>query len=359
MEDCLAICGNVQVLGDLLLCMDLLVTLWEEWERARGGAAEYLVVGFEEAKRLLSIFLAEGDAAALNLLGVFYHDGQGLPKDDAKAARLFTLTSERGCARGLLNLGECFYSGHGVKQSRWNAEYYFRRAGKKGNIMAPFCLSMMIDDDAQRADETRDAVDYLRAGAELGDSCAQCALGWWHYVGERDDEYGPPFSCQPNYKEAARMFHLAVDNPLGEKETQASHISKFGREWNKANAELGLAMCYGHALGVANDEEKCVALIKNAASRGCSRAQVTLGCKYEFGTLGFPQDYGEAIRLYEIAMESSEPIAMERLSQIYLGGQGVPYDFAKSMELQQAAAEESQFRRRTYSRLLRARENYW
>jgi TPR repeat protein len=73
-----------------------------------------------------------GDAEAQFNLGTVYADGEGVPQDDAEAARWFRLAADQGHANAQTNLGIMYRYGVGVPQDRAEAVRWFRLAADQG-----------------------------------------------------------------------------------------------------------------------------------------------------------------------------------------------------------------------------------
>ena len=59
----------------------------------------------------------QGHAAAQFNLGVMYDRNEGVPKDDAGAARWYRLAAEQGVAPAQYNLGVMYANGEGVPKT--------------------------------------------------------------------------------------------------------------------------------------------------------------------------------------------------------------------------------------------------
>jgi TPR repeat protein len=62
-----------------------------------------------------------------------YFNGNGVPKDDAEAARWFRLAAEQGRADTQSNLGLMYANGQGVPQDYVLAHMWFNLAAAQGN----------------------------------------------------------------------------------------------------------------------------------------------------------------------------------------------------------------------------------
>jgi hypothetical protein len=67
--------------------------------------------------------------------------------------------------------------------------------------------------------------------------------------------------------------------------------------------------------------------LRARAEKGDSKAGVELGSAYEFGFLGAPRDYAEALKWYRKAAEEGDVGARLRIGGMYFEGKGVPKDY--------------------------------
>ena len=58
----------------------------------------------------------QGDVGAQFVLGLWYHNGTGVPQDYAEAARWLRRAADQGHAAGQFWLGGLYRDGHGVAQ---------------------------------------------------------------------------------------------------------------------------------------------------------------------------------------------------------------------------------------------------
>ena len=79
----------------------------------------------------------QGDASAQYNLGVMYRDGNGVPKDLAKAVEWFRKAAEQGYPNAQYNLGVMYQDGDGVPRDLVQAHKWFSLAAASGSEGAP------------------------------------------------------------------------------------------------------------------------------------------------------------------------------------------------------------------------------
>ena len=85
------------------------------------------------AVELLKMAMAEDDPEAFNMMGLCYHEGRGVPKDDAQAFQYYKLGYEKGAGPvAAYNLGRCYFFGHGVDKNPDMAKILFKEAEEGG-----------------------------------------------------------------------------------------------------------------------------------------------------------------------------------------------------------------------------------
>ena len=71
---------------------------------------------------------AQGDAAAQNILGAMYHDGQGVPQNYAEAFKWYRRAAAQGDAAAQFNVGFLYSQGNGGPQDDVEAYKWFTLA---------------------------------------------------------------------------------------------------------------------------------------------------------------------------------------------------------------------------------------
>ena len=85
------------------------------------------------AVELLKMAMAKGDPEAFNMMWLCYHEGRGVPYDDAQAFRYYKLGYEKGAGPvAAYNLGRYYYFGRGVDKNLETAQELFKEAEEGG-----------------------------------------------------------------------------------------------------------------------------------------------------------------------------------------------------------------------------------
>lgn len=201
--------------------------------------------------------IAVGHANAMALLGVMYCEGKGVDKDTFEGMRLIYRSAEKGDALGQFklgvayqhglygvtqdgkraiswyrqaadksgtyagkaatNIGQCFFNGTGVARDYQQALSWFLKCRDKSkygediaaraanNICHLYCHGHGVAKDMKKR------VEWLRKGAEAGDMCAQCDLGYCYRYGQ-GVEQDTSLAIAWYRKSAAQGYQLAIGN---------------------------------------------------------------------------------------------------------------------------------------------------
>ena len=125
----------------------------------------------------------KGHAAAANNLASLYHHGMGVPKDLRKALELYLAAAQAGDAVGQRNLTLMYYRGDGTARDYALAAKWFRAAAEQGDAHAQHNLGFLYYQGlGVRTDYTESAC-WERLAAEHGDPRAQADLGYLYESG--------------------------------------------------------------------------------------------------------------------------------------------------------------------------------
>jgi TPR repeat protein len=165
----------------------------------------------------------QGHATAQYNLGLLYASGQGVPQDDAEAARWYGKAADQGNPEAQFNLGTLYANGQGVPQDNRRAHHYFALAATQlsGETRAQAVknrdiLAARVTEDALAAFADGDyttALRLLRPLAEQGHAGAQAYIGAMYHQGQGAPQ--DPAEAARWYRKAAEQGHASAQNNLG------------------------------------------------------------------------------------------------------------------------------------------------
>ena len=100
-----------------------------------------------------------------------------------EAAKWLQLAADQGHAGGQLGLGQLLEVGQGVAKDEAKAAELFRKSAEQGNAAAQFSLASLYIKGAGVPADVTEAIKWLRRAANQGDSLAQLNLGVRYYDG--------------------------------------------------------------------------------------------------------------------------------------------------------------------------------
>ncbi len=275
------------------------------------------------------------------LLALLYDEGNGVPKDPAKAvAMLSQLAGKLPQAKGLL--GNWYLHGHNLPLDKEKGEElcreaaaagdaqsqdglghlllrtdpvtavtWFKKAAAQGNADAAYCLFACYHDGKGVPKDPSQEMDWLKRAAGKGQPLAQRYLAEFYWSGN-----GVPRDLQA----AAAMFRsLALSG--------------------SAFAENDYAVCLWTGSGVPMNKEDGLYWFRKAAEQGEVNAEQSLGRIYAAGD-SVPINVEEAVKWYGAAAAQGAPDAEFRMGRAYLAGNQIPQDVPKGTDLVQKAARQ-------------------
>ena len=110
-------------------------------------------------------------------LGVCYEAGDGVGKDEAKAAELYRKAAVQGYAEAQKKLGDCYTHGTGVAKDLEQAFECYSKAAKQGNVKAQYNLGLCYMKGNGVTKDSVQAAEWYEKAAEQGLAEAQYYLG--------------------------------------------------------------------------------------------------------------------------------------------------------------------------------------
>ncbi|HEB94499.1 MAG TPA: sel1 repeat family protein [Gammaproteobacteria bacterium] len=125
----------------------------------------------------------QGNPAALNLLGMMYELGRGVPQDPARSVVYYRKAAEKGDIHAQFNLAVSYNTGVGIPMNFQQAVKWYRRAADQGADFAQYNLATMYEEGSGVAQDFQQAAQWYRLAAEHGNPQAQNNLGWLYKRG--------------------------------------------------------------------------------------------------------------------------------------------------------------------------------
>ena len=98
---------------------------------------------YAQAVALFRLAAAQNLDAGQCSLGVKYHQGLGVVKDDAKALWLYQLAAAQGHVTALFNVASCYERGIGVPKNTAQAIFWYERAQAAGHKYAGYAVDRL------------------------------------------------------------------------------------------------------------------------------------------------------------------------------------------------------------------------
>jgi len=251
---------------------------------------------------------AEHGAVAQEMeLGAAYLAGNGVPRDEKKAAYWYQKAANAGDPKAQQEIGYFYQTGVGVDRDPGRAVQWYERAvagglnGAKVNLAVAYLLGLGVRKDPEFA------IQLFREAAQKGNGAAACYLGDMYYFGmgvsKDEPEARSWFEAGAKLHNAKAQFSLAMmlfrqDNLATKDEIKLLRESAHGG-YVLAMHQLGLFFVRNPALAASPTE--ATDLLEEAAADGSWRSSVLLGILARDGRAGEAQDKRAAYYHFRIA----------------------------------------------------------
>ena len=255
-----------------------------------------------------------GDAEALNLMGVLYEHGLGVPADGDRAVSYYQAAVDQGLPQAMNNLSDHYLDGWDGQEPRPDlAIPLMLQAESMGYAGVYNNLGVSYFQGHFGTPDPRRALEYFRRSHEAGDVDGTANMGWMYAHGEAVAE---------DQTEARRYYTLAHDNS--------------GPLWALEN----LADMWREGTGGPTDPARAVTLYEEAAERDSAYAANWLGYFYDNGEAGLPVDYDRAVAYFTQAAEQGDTTGYYNLGSMYDAGRGVDQDLEMARHYYQLASDQ-------------------
>jgi TPR repeat protein/serine/threonine protein kinase len=314
----------------------------------QGWACEHALNGKRDVKRARGYYERAaqlGSAAAKGRLARFYVNGDGVPADDKKAAKLMEEAAAANDAVALNLMGARLLEGDPSERDPERGREYYERAADLEYPRAVDNLALLyragrgVTPDMARAETLlKRAFDLWQRDAETGDLDAQERIGWHYKVGlgvARD-----PAQAFKFFELAARKGHpQALLEAAGCYEDGIGTAADLGKAFEyykecaaseNAVGQYRVGYCLDLGKGVQRDPKQAASWYQRSAAQKYPEAMTALGLLYENGD-GVPRNPQQAVTWYRQAATLEDGKAQSYLARCYEKGVGIPADMAQAV----------------------------
>lgn len=222
------------------------------WPKGPAGEAAmaYASGDIAKARNIWEEMAANGDAQAMNNLGVLYDTGKGVEPDIGRALHWFAKSANAGNPSGMNNYGRMLEQGRGMPANAEEAARWFDLAAREGQSEAQYNLGILYEmGRGVPRDETAAAAWYSRA-ASLRQKDALAKLGHFYRIGK---------GVEKNPQRGALLLYAAAmegsDAAIAELEAMA-----------KEQPAKAVAILFGHKLDEV-DRAAMQTTLKNSGAK--------------------------------------------------------------------------------------------
>ena len=247
----------------------------------------------------------QGDAGAATELAERYFWGNGIEKDEHKAAILLRRAAASMYPEAQFMLGQLYIIGKGVEQDYKKAFELTEKSLQNGYHPAKAALGEMLYNGEGCDQDTHRAVELLEDSL-VDDPDSQISL-------------------------LLAVIYSNRDEPLYDT-TKAFAFAKQAAELDDPMAQNLLGAFYEMGTGVVADQKQATFWYEKSANQGYELAYLNLGAHYAQG-IGVEKDETKAAQYYQLGADSGNMYCLNALGMCYRMGTGVKIDYTKAFDL--------------------------
>jgi TPR repeat protein len=158
-------------------------------------------------------------ASAYNLALCFHEGGKDCPQSDTEAAKWLDKAANLGDVAALVNLGDFYHMGLGVKQDDVKALHYYSAAASHGSAEAEYNIGTFYANGyGLKAANMKEAMDWLTRAANQGLFAAQMDLAHMYMQNQ-----------PPSYEDAYFWFAVAANSKDDQAPQAATMRDRIGK----------------------------------------------------------------------------------------------------------------------------------
>lgn len=148
------------------------------------GLDAYYASDYAAAKALIVPLASKGEPPALNLLGMMYELGKGVPQDAKKSVVYYREAADKGYSYAQYNLAVSYDTGNGIPLNYHEAVKWYQAAAEQGASFAQYNLGVMFEEGRGARKDFKKAAYWYRKAAVQGHKQAQNNLAWLYKKGQ-------------------------------------------------------------------------------------------------------------------------------------------------------------------------------
>lgn len=290
---------------------------------------------------------AQEAAAEICMLAYRFEMGNGVDKDEDKAAQYYEVSAEYGDSDAALHLGKLYFHGiNGAHPNMRKAKRHLEKACEAGSGEAAELLGRIYDEGGLGRVNAKKAFEYYLLAAERNESDAMLMTGlfyaqgtsiakdlaaaeMWIRKGVAAGNPDGPATLRTFLSNAAIEYATGAAGMVDDKKAMA--MADEAEQLGNPEAFLTLGEIYRTRDRRKDHGERAFQCFTRADAQGLPEARSALGFCYESG-MGTEADIGKAVDCYRAAAQKGVPFAMARLGYAYEMGEGVDKDKQKAMQ---------------------------
>ena len=269
-----------------------------------------------------------------------YRYGLGKEVNFPLALDFYQRAAGHGEIAAMVDLGELYFHGDGVKEDNEIANYWFEKAANSynGNWCAFAHLGMAYHHGWGKEVDYGKAKEYYEKALAAGEENILCPFGEIYYD-EKDYEkawdYFRRAAVEGNQFQRDAEEHIADMYYYGHGAAQdfakAAEWYEKAAEHGNSDAMCSLAVMFINDEEMPKDEEKALHWMLEAANNGSVSAMENMGRMYKNGDC-VPQDAVASLAWFKKSAEHGNPDAMFSVGGCYYQGLGVEEDWRQAKE---------------------------
>lgn len=276
-------------------------------------------------------------------LATCYEYGLGTNKDSIQAFDRYRKAAKKGHIMAMNKVAQCYATGYGTIQSTEESSKWFEKSLRKGSAEDLLEVGWQYEIGNRLRQNYAQAMKCYTTAAEKGLVAAQMKLGDCYLTGT--------CGAQKNTTDAAKWYQMAANQGDGEateilqllsNKSTSRDINRWYQtgcnyyhgnngvkidyaeaiKWHRKAALMGhadaqnyLGVCYDHGRGLNEDDVEAVKWFRKAAAQGDKYAQYNLGWCYQYGQ-GVTKNLTEAKKWYQKAADKGHESAKKKLVEL-------------------------------------------